>query len=83
MNGMRVVAAHEHGAGKRAQMLLGRAAEHRARAGERVGQRPLLGARAHLLVVEARVDAHVARVIRREEGLERHIGALEVVEMAC
>ena len=84
---MRVVAAHEHGAGKRAQMLLGRAAERRARAGERVGeqrgQRPLLGARAHLLVVEARVDAHVARVIRREEGLERHIGALEVVEMAC
>ena len=68
-------------------MLLGRAAERRARAGERVGeqrgQRPLLGARAHLLVVEARVDAHVARVIRREEGLERHIGALEVVEMAC
>ena len=45
------------------------------------GHGALLGVGAHLLVVKARVDADVVGVLGREERLQGHVGAAQVVQL--
>ena len=81
---MRVVAAHEHGSGERADVLLGAEAQSGVHAGKGVGQKrrgsTLLGFRADLLVVETRIDRDGMLVPAVHKGDERSVGAHEVVE---
>ena len=84
VDGVRVVAAHEHRFRDGTPQVLTGAAQCRVQARKRVGEKSrhgaLFGVRADLLVVKAREDRDAAIVLGGEERFERGVCAGQVVE---